>query len=224
MSAEHHIFVDFENVREADLNLLAGRPATVTLVLGRQQNSLPLNLVEALRRLPPAQVELVQSQVQGRNSLDFVLACLVGAAVERRPGVQVQVVSKDKGFDALVAHLQSRGTPASRHDSLAAAVLAGRAGKGGAGGRAARAQAAVVPDGAVEGRPYPRLQDRIELVAARLAKSNSSRPKKKTTLLSHIAAQFGKKLADDELEQTFAGLVERGVVKVDLLGHLEYVD
>jgi len=219
MTFEHHIFVDFENVREADLDLVDGHSAALTLVLGKQQKSLPLGLVEALRRLPPEQVKLVQNQVQGRNSLDFVLACLVGRAVERQPGLAVHIVSKDKGFDALIAHLQECGVPASRHDSLTGVpVLRGKATRAAAG--SADQPPAVKAPSAV--KVVPSLDDRIARIAERLGKNKSNRPKKKATLLSHIQGQFGGRLRPDEVEATFNGLAERGTVTVKPTGYIGY--
>jgi hypothetical protein len=228
MTFAHHIFVDFENVREADLDLLDGHSAALTLVLGKQQKSLPLGLVEALRRLPPEQVKLVQSQVQGRNSLDFVLACLVGRAVERQPGLAVHIVSKDKGFDALIAHLQERGVPASRHDSLTGVpVLREKSGRVGGGSQKTAPAAAGKPPAAKAPpalKAVPSLDDRIARIAERLAKNKSNRPKKKATLLSHIQGQFGGRLRPDEVEATFNGLVDRGAVTVEPTGHVGYLE
>jgi hypothetical protein len=225
MSFEHHIFVDFENVREADLDLLAGHSVAITLVLGKQQKTLPLTMVEALRRLPPEQVMLVQSSVPGKNALDFVLACLVGRAVERQTGISVHVVSKDKGFDALIVHLKERGVPSARHESLSAVpVLAGKS-----AGSASKptAPAEVVPKPAApkktpKEKPVPPLEARVDCLAQRIAKSTSSRPQKRSTLATYVKSQLGTGMTEKLIKETIDGLVARGVLSVSPAGKVVY--
>lgn len=227
MSFEHHIFVDFENVREADLDLLAGHSAAITLVLGKQQKTLPLTMVEALRRLPPEQVILVQSAVPGKNALDFVLACLVGRAVERQPGLSVHVVSKDKGFDALIAHLKERGIPAARHESLGAvSVLTGKspapATKPAA--PATGSKAAAPAKKSPKQKPVPPLEARVDCLAQRIAKSTSSRPQKRSTLATYVKSQLGTAMTEKLIKETIDGLVERGVLSVSPAGKVVYAE
>jgi hypothetical protein len=218
MSFEHQIFVDFENVREADLDLLAGHSAAITLVLGKQQKTLPLTMVEALRRLPPEQVILVQSAVPGRNALDFVLACLVGRAVERQPGLSVHVVSKDKGFDALIAHLKERGIPAARYESLGAVpVLSGRSPAPATGSKAT-----TTAKKSPKQRPVPPLEARVDCLAQRIAKSTSSRPQKRSTLATYVKSQLGAGITEKLIKETIDGLVARGVLSVSPAGKVVY--
>jgi hypothetical protein len=225
MSFEHHIFVDFENVREADLDLLNGHSVGITLVLGKQQKTLPLTMVEALRRLPPEQVILVQSAVPGKNALDFVLACLVGRAVERQPGLSVHVVSKDKGFDALIAHLKERGIPAARHESLGAVpVLAGKSSPGAAKSTtpAAAATKSAAPKKAPKQKPVPSLEARVDCLAQRIAKSTSSRPQKRSTLATYVKSQLGVGMTEKLIKETIDSLVARGVLSVSPAGKVLY--
>ena len=225
MSFEHHIFVDFENVREADLDLLAGHSAAITLVLGKQQKTLPLSMVEALRRLPPEQVILVQCAVPGKNALDFVLACLVGRAVERQPGLSVHIVSKDKGFDALIAHLKERGIPAARHESLGAVPVL--AGKSSAGAPKSTASAATTPKAAApkktpKPKPVPSLEARVDCLAQRIAKSTSSRPQKRSTLATYVKSQLGAGMTEKMIKETIDGLIAHGVLSVSPAGKVVY--
>lgn len=226
MSFEHHIFVDFENIREADLDLLDGHSAALTLVLGRHQKTVTLTMVEALRRLPPEQVTLVQSAVPGKNSLDFVLACLVGRAVEGHPGVSVHIVSRDKGFDALIAHLRERGIAAARHETLAAVPVLGAKDSGSAAMKPSPVGVAAKPPAAKKApkvKPLPPLEERVELLAHRLTRSNSSRPQKRSTLVTYIKNQLPMKMTDRQVKETIDGLVARFVFSITPAGKVVYV-
>jgi hypothetical protein len=66
--------VDFENVQDHDLDRIAHKPIKVTLVLGRRHKSLPVQLVKLIQRYA-SQVALVETRLDGKNALDFVIAC-----------------------------------------------------------------------------------------------------------------------------------------------------
>ena len=117
MGRTNYIFVDFENVQEKDWERIAGKPVTVVLVLGVQQKSLPVQLVRKLLKVG-SQVQLVEAKRAGRNALDMVLAHYVGAIRVKDPEGYFHIVSKDKGFDSLVGHLQDEGAFARRHSSF----------------------------------------------------------------------------------------------------------
>lgn len=108
MTRNNYIFVDFENLLVTDLDRLADKPVHVTLVLGRRHKSLPVKLVKVIHKFS-SQISLVETELEGRNALDFVLACLVGVHSERDPSGYFHVLSRDTGFDALIHHLKSRG-------------------------------------------------------------------------------------------------------------------
>lgn len=114
----YFVFVDFENVPKVDLALIEGKPVHVTLLIGKNQTWLDLALVQQIRRLP-SQVELLEVGASGRNALDLTLAHYLGRAVERIPEATYGIVSKDKDFDPMIAHLVSRGIQVVRKDSLA---------------------------------------------------------------------------------------------------------
>ena len=79
MSRTQYIFVDYENVHDVDLALLAGKAAVVELVLGEQHQTLPVAMVDWLMEYRE-QIKLVKTAKSGRNALDFVLAYRIGVA------------------------------------------------------------------------------------------------------------------------------------------------
>ena len=113
MSRTNHIFIDFENVQETDLDRIANKPVKVTLVLGERHKNLPVALVKKLLKYA-SQVALVETGRGGRNALDMVLAEHIGEAKKTDPHGYFHIVSKDKDFDALIGHLNDNGTLAAR--------------------------------------------------------------------------------------------------------------
>ncbi len=110
----NYIFVDYENVQELDLNLIAGKPVRVILVLGERHKNLPLELVKLLLKFS-AQVELVEAGRSGKNALDLVLAAHIGETKKADPHGYFHILSRDKDFDALIHHLKTQGALAARH-------------------------------------------------------------------------------------------------------------
>eukprot|EP01031_Cornospumella_fuschlensis_P013228 gene13228-biopygen11165 len=72
-ASDHLVFVDFENVPALDLSAIEGKSARVTLLIGKNQKKLDLDLVRQIHRLAP-QVDLVEVGASGHNALDLTLA------------------------------------------------------------------------------------------------------------------------------------------------------
>jgi hypothetical protein len=115
----HFVFVDFENVPTVDLALIEGRAVHVALLLGKNQARLDLSLVHQIHRMSQ-QVELIEVGASGRNALDLTLASYLGRTIERKPDASFAIVSKDKDFDAMIAHWREKGVTVVRETSLAA--------------------------------------------------------------------------------------------------------
>jgi hypothetical protein len=84
LSRTNYIFVDFENVCDTDLDRIAGKLVNVTLVLGQRHTTLPVKVVKLIQKYAE-QVRLVETKLNGKNALDFVLACEIGIQSEKDP-------------------------------------------------------------------------------------------------------------------------------------------
>jgi hypothetical protein len=62
----HFVFVDFENVQEVDLSPIAGQAVQVTLLLGKNQTKIDLELVKQIQQFG-SQVKLIEVGGPGRN-------------------------------------------------------------------------------------------------------------------------------------------------------------
>jgi hypothetical protein len=181
MNRINYVFVDFENVQETDLDRIADKPVKVSLVLGERHKSLPVKLVKLIQKFSE-QVRLIETVLNGKNALDFVLAYEIGIESEKDPNGYFHILSRDKGFDALIRHLKNKNIFAARH--------------------AAFSEISVLMNHA----------ERVKLLAAHFKANQNSRPKKRKTLESQIQAVFGKTLSAKEVDDTIHGLVSEKII------------
>lgn len=191
MSRTNYIFVDFENVQETDWERIAGKPVKVVLVLGEQQSKLPVAFVKKLLRYA-SQVQLVETGRAGKNALDMVLAHYVGAIRVTDPEGYFHIVSKDKGFDALIGHLTDNGALARRHASISGIPV------------------------------LMNTEERVSLLSKQLKENTSGRPAKRATLESKIQATFGRALSEDDVSETIQGLIRDQTVTLLDSGEVKY--
>jgi hypothetical protein len=207
MQVWHHIYVDYENVQSVKLALIAGKPATVTLVLGSRQNSLPLELTKALLD-HATQVRLVETKASGKNALDFVLACELGGRCATQPMAEYHIISKDKGFDAIIEHLTGHGIRVTRHESFDAVPLFKPAGS--------------AVHNTVKKPTPPTLDGRVTAILDKLAKLTANRPAKTKTLLSTIHAHFEKELSVSEVQAIVDKLTAQKKIRISTTGAVTY--
>ena len=196
MNRTNYIFVDYENIREVDLDLIADKPVEVILVLGQRHKDLPLELVKKLIKYPK-QVRMVETGHTGKNALDHVLAYHIGLQAAADSKGFFHILSKDKGFDGLIRHLKDNGTLAARHVEF---------------GKIPIFQSAP-----------PALAERVTLLTAYFAGHQTNRPKKEKTLRSHVHAHFGKKLTDADLDATIEALTDGKVIEITPAGAVNYL-
>ncbi|MBL8519243.1 MAG: hypothetical protein JNK75_01100 [Betaproteobacteria bacterium] len=229
----HHILVDFENVPVKSLEKLAGREVRVKVFLGKNNNKLGTDLVMAMQALGD-KASYVRLTSTGPNALDFHIACYLGHMLAVEPGARCTVISKDKGFDALIAHLVGEGhavarcasidampevkssapakKPRTAAQSAAPAPAAAKPAKPRAEPKAAPAR--TVPTGrrrraSAGAEPA---DANLELAIAFLMTRRKSLPAKMKTLVGTLEARFGKEAPAGEAERVCALLIERGYV------------
>ena len=196
MTRTNHIFVDYENIQEVDLDLVNGKQAVVHLVIGEQHKKLPLEIVKRLVRYKE-QVRLVEAGKSGKNALDFVLAYRVGVESVADPKGFFHVVSRDTGFDALIGHLKKHNVLARRDESFAKAF--------------------EIPE-----LPAIAPEDQVKFVTDKLTKNKSNRPKRKKTLLSQINSYFQKRLTDVALEEIVQTFIANKLIEIGSKGDVVY--
>ena len=211
----HFVFVDFENVPKIELSLISQQTARVTLLLGKNQKKLTVAMVKEIQRLGD-RLQLVEVGASGHNALDLTLAYYLGRTAQQFPQGQYFIVSKDKDFDPLVAHLKAAGIRVSCHDNISALPFLPQPKAVTPPKKTAAPQPAVPTKAAV-------LEDRLEKLIKRLKNNSAPRPKTKKSLLARIGTDFGNKLDEAGLIQKLDELVSRGVLVVDDKDKIRYL-
>jgi hypothetical protein len=167
------LVVDFENVQQVDLARLDDS-FQIIIFVGAAQKSIPIELVTNAQKLG-SRIEWQRVDANGSNALDFFIACQLGRVLERSLQLQCIVLSKDKGFDPLLRHLNKTGLKCKRLNSLLELDP----------------KAAAQPE-------EPNYKRVIEV----LGKSEKkSRPRKRKTLSQHISSIFQKRLPQAEVDR-----------------------
>ncbi|MEQ1862427.1 MAG: PIN domain-containing protein [Chthoniobacteraceae bacterium] len=194
----NYILIDHENIHSLDPGEIAGLPVKVLVFLGEQTTRMPVEDVKRLL-MHAGQIELITISGHGKNALDFHIAFYAGRISSEDARASIHIISRDKGFDPLIAHLNSRNVKAERSEKVP--VLGGRR----------KAEGAPVPADA-----------RVERVIGHLTKIAKGRPRKRKTLASSLVALFGRQLTDGEVSQVIAALEQAGKLAIDEKGTVTY--
>jgi hypothetical protein len=168
------LLVDFENVQQVDLARL-DESYRIIIFVGAGQKSVPIEFVANAQKLGN-RIEWQRVDAGGSNALDFFIACQLGRVLEKSPQLHCIVLSKDKGFDPLLQHLNKIGLKCKRLNSLRE----------------------LDPKATQADQSNPNYKRVVEL----LEKSEKkARPRKLKTLSQHISSMFQKKIDQAEIDR-----------------------
>lgn len=183
------LLVDFENIQQLDLTRL-DKGCRIVIFVGPAQKTVPINLVASSQPLGD-RVEWQRVNAAGHNALDFFIACKLGCVMESSPHLECAILSKDKGFDPLLQHLNNAGLKCQRINSMTELEAWG----------------ATQSDEMKDNEPkYKRL---VEVLSKCEKKS---RPRKRKTLAKYISAIFQEKLAAAEIDRLIDSLFAKGLI------------
>jgi hypothetical protein len=165
------LLVDFENVQPINISHLDDR-TNVIIFVGTNQKTIPVELVVSTQRLGE-RIKWQKVEGNGANALDFHIACHLGRMWEKSPEVDCIVLSKDKGFDPLLCHLNKIGLKCKRINSLLTL----------------NPKSTSVDD--------PNYQRVLEILG-KLGKK--TRPRKLKTLSQYISSIFQKKITQQDID------------------------
>jgi hypothetical protein len=230
-----YILVDFENVQPqvADLGLLRGDEFRVLIFHGVHQNKFDVGMYKALQPLGD-KVELVQSDRQGPDVLDFHISFYLGRLVHQHLGrgsatqsARFFVISKDRGFDSLIVHIRSLGYEAHRVATIRAALSttptasppprkvgskkASAAKKAPAAKPAAKAAVRKVAGAAPA---IKAVESPKQIVIASLRRMGKKLPGKRKGLEHHIESHLGRKVDIDAVRALVAEMERDGVLQI----------
>ncbi|MEX2506748.1 MAG: PIN domain-containing protein [Pseudohongiellaceae bacterium] len=185
----NYVLIDFENVQPKNFELLAKHPFKVFVFAGMNQTKIPFDLASAMQELGK-DAKYIKISGNGPNALDFHIAYYIGEFAANDPHANFHIVSKDTGFDPLLAHLKSKGIKAQRSNDLAEIPIL-------------RVDSATTTD------------EKITAIVKNLIGRGQSRPRKVKTLQNTINTLFTKKLEIHELQEVVNELQRRKYITVN---------
>ena len=196
----NYVLIDLENIQPEHLSVLAGQNFKVLVFVGQNQSKISFDLVSAVQHLGK-NAKYIKIQGNGPNALDFHIAFYIGQFSAENKDAHFHIISKDKGFDPLIKHLESKKIRVHRHKAISDIPLPkpAKAKKASQGSKAA--SSAIKAEN---------IQKIVEFLTAR----GNAKPRKLKTLSNSINALFSKSLTENELKALIDELVKRGVVIV----------
>lgn len=185
------VLIDYENVQPKDLSPLVENGFRVMLFVGASQTRLPFELVDSMQRLGD-RAEYVKVSGAGRDALDFHICYYIGQLAAEDPDARFHVVSKDSGFDPLIAHLRTKKIRAARVRRLSSLLAASQTAK---------------PSNAAR-------NGEVKTVRDRLRKMKHAKPRSVKTLSSTIAAMLGDKRSNGQVAALVQALEKCGFLTI----------
>ena len=196
-----YILIDYENVQPSIVAALAQEHTRLFMFVGANQAKISFEVAEAIQRLGD-RAQYVKICSSGANALDFHIAFYIGQLAAQEPGASFQIISKDTGFDPLIAHLKSKRVHVQRLQEVAEIAPAAKA---------ANAPAVAAVKAAKPAAP----QDRAALVVENLKKQGAAKPRKVETLTNAINTLFGKRLSKEEVAGLLRELQKQKVIEIN---------
>ena len=188
-AASEYVLIDLENVQPKNLDLLKKHSFRVLVFCGANQVRIQRSVASGLQELG-TNARYIEMSGNGRNALDFHIAFYLGKLAAADPGARFHIISRDKGFDPLIQHLQDRHIRVQREHDLAEIPLLRMA------GTASR-------------------DEQIDAIVRNLRGRGQARPRKVKTLANTINSLFTKKLEESDLRSLIEELKMRRYISVN---------
>lgn len=187
------IIVDFENVQNIS-DLSNFEDVDIKIIVGNNQNKIALETVQLLQKFGSS-LDWIQVPGQGKNALDFFVAYFLGKHIQENKYQKYFIISKDTGYDPLIEYLKELSNKIERLINIKQI-------KG-------------------DRESYNEEKD-INLILDIIKKMNTkSRPKKRTSLISHLETALKTKKTKEEIIEIVEVLFERQLL-TELNGQLKY--
>ena len=184
----NYVLIDFENVQPESLAGIQQDHFKVLVFVGANQTKIPFKVAQAMQAMG-AKAEYVKIAGNGSNALDFHIAFYIGQLAAADPTAFFHIISKDTGFDPLIAHLKAKKILAARETSIRDIPLI---------------KTAVTKTPA----------DRLQIVLEKLRMPKATKPRTLKTLASHIKSQFQKQLSDADVSDLIDAMSKSGHITV----------
>lgn len=180
------ILIDYENVQPDISMLIDDQDTHVLIFVGSQQEKVSFDIAASLQKMGN-RAEYIKINGTSNNALDFHIAYYIGKMVTQNPSTQFHIISKDKGFDPLIKHLQERKTSVTRSETL---------------------EKTPAP------KVKPSTKSKISIVTEGLKKRGVARPKTLKTLATTINAMFQNKLKPNDVDNLIKALQQKEYIEI----------
>ena len=184
----NYVLIDFENVQPESLAGLQQDHFKVLVFVGANQTKVSFEVAQAMQSMG-GKAEYIKIAGNGSNALDFHIAFYIGQLAAADPTAFFHIISKDTGFDPLIAHLKAKKIFAARETSVSDIPLV-------------KTTVTKTPD------------ERLQNVLEKLRLPKATKPRTVKTLASHIKSQFQKQLSDDDVSDLIAAMSKAGHINI----------
>jgi|TARA_R100000935_G_scaffold47280_3_gene71218 hypothetical protein len=184
----NYVLIDYENVQPSALSALDKEFFKVYVFVGANQAKVNFDVVEALQRLG-SNGKYIKISGNGPNALDFHIAYFIGKLAAQDESPFFHIISKDTGFDPLIAYLKANKIYACRSKSIHDIPI-------------------------IKAANSTSLPERVSAVVANLKQRGNSRPRTPKTLASTVNSLFQKSLTESELSGLVKALEQQGHIEV----------
>lgn len=184
----NYVLIDFENVQPDSLASIQQDHFKIIVFVGANQTKIPFEVAHALQGMG-TKAEYIKITGNGSNALDFHIAFYIGKLAASDPTAFFHIISKDTGFDPLIAHLKTKKILAAREMSISEIPIV-------------RTAITKAPD------------DRLKIILEKLQIPTATKPRTVKTLSSHINAQFQKQLSESDIAELISAMSKAGHITI----------
>lgn len=184
----NYVLIDYENVQPAAMAVLEQEHFKVIVFVGANQAKVSFEVASALQRMG-AKASYIKISGSGSNALDFHIAFYIGQLAVNESDAYFHIISKDAGFDPLIAHLKSKKIFACRSKEVTDIPIV----------KAANSKTPI---------------EKHAVIVANLQQRGASKPRTVRTLSSTINSLFQQSLPDEEVASLLKSLQEQGIISV----------
>ena len=171
--SDKFLLIDYENIQKVNLSDVPDN-ILIRIFVGQSQKNVPFELVQQAQRFGHC-IEWIKVEGQGNNALDFHIAFYIGKLQTEHKRASFIILSKDKGFEPLIKHINNLKGNCRRINSLF--------------------ELSTVTDN------YSKDQNLTRTIELLSKIDKSKRPRKRTTLTQHISSFFQKKIDGSEIDK-----------------------
>jgi len=182
------VLIDFESVQPETLAPLTEDHFQVLLFVGANQTKVPFEIAAAVQKLG-SRGEYIKMSGNGPNALDFHIAYYLGRLATEDASAFFHIISRDKGFDPLIAHLKAKKIFAGRWESIGEIPI-------------------------VKNANHKSPKEMAQIFVAKLSDPKVTRPRTERTLGSAIKSHFRGSLEEEEIPRVIKAIEDAGFLSL----------